>query len=132
MKTWQHKFNFSNIGKITLILVILMNAITISSCSSGRAMTQEEKSRKVKEKISKKEKRKYERAKKKFVRKNYNRQPEKTKKQIDHLAKGAEKWNKNHFNSRKPPFFTRVKIWFKKFIGLFKKREKGLFEEDIH
>lgn len=133
MNSWKNKYLFfSSVGKITFILVILLNVMAFSSCSSSQTITQEEKSRKLKNKISKKKKRKYERARKKFIKKNYNRQPEKTKKQIDALAEESKNWRESHFNSQKPPFFQRVKIWFKKLIGIFKKREKGLFEEDVY
>ena len=93
-------------------------------------MSKEEKSAKVKKSLNKKRDDKKEAARAKFKREHFNRQARSTKQRMLYNERKSEEWREENFGSQKPPFFKRISLWFKNLFSIFKKREKGLFDDD--
>ena len=87
-------------------------------------MTGKEKSEKVKSKLDKKKKRKYERARKKAIKAHYDRQGPKTKARMEKRAAESEAWRNSH--SQSPGLWIRIKHWFRKVFRKLNRPEKGL------
>lgn len=95
-----------------------------TDCGSKKPVTAKEKSENVKNKLDKKKKRAYERARKKAIKAHYDRQGPKTKERMDKRAAESEAWRDRH--SQSPGLWIRIKDWFKKIFKKLNRPEKGL------
>ncbi|MFW5915995.1 MAG: hypothetical protein ACOCTM_00835 [Bacteroidota bacterium] len=136
-------FKQKNVKSVGIInktaLLLLLTGILVSSpgCQLIRSVTQPERRDKVNENIEKnegkderedeREEKNYEKAKAELKQKHYERQAERTRKRMDYNAEKAEVWRENHTKSNINHIFKEIGEWFEWFFGLFKTRDKGLF-----
>lgn len=111
----------------SLLLLITVIVVSSSGCHLIRSVTQPDRSAKVNKRIEKKHRKSYEEAKEEFRKKQYKRQAERTQKRMDYNARKAEKWRENNLITSKSSVFEKIGNWFEWFFGLFKSRDKGLY-----
>jgi len=110
------------------LLLLLAGILTSSSgCQLIRSVTQPERSDKVNKRIEKDDRKSYEEARAEFRKKHYKRQAKRTRKRMDYNARKAQEWRENNLRNNKPSVFEKIENWFEWFFGLFKNRDKGLY-----
>ncbi len=119
--------------KFLLYLFLLFFTLTLTDCAIIERFGGKNSPAKVKKSLDKKrEEREKERkeAREKFREEFYKKQAPSTQKWMDYNAKQSEEWRKK-FHTRKPPLLQRIRSWIEEFFGLFKKQEKGLFDNEL-
>jgi len=107
------------------LVILIITSILFFNCNAKK-ITKDEKSQKVKEKISIKQKKEYNSKHKKAVKKYYDMQPESTKETMKLYKSMSDDWNKKSF-SKNEGFLYKIKKFIKNIFTIEKKPKDGLF-----